>query len=100
MAVNCKDVTRVASWNVRTLTNRGKEKILMHQLEKYKITIAALSEVRWIGKGIKSWGEYTMVYSGEEKLKQHGVAIVMNKRAVRAWEAAEKECVQGDYRLM
>ena len=41
-----------------------------------------------------------MVYSGEAEAKMHGVGVVMDRRAVRAWEAAGRECLQVNSRLM
>jgi hypothetical protein len=74
------------------LARAGKEKMLLYSLQKYRVKIAALSEVRWIGKGVKRWSEYTMAYSGEQEKKRYGVAIVMDRQAVRAWDAAGREC--------
>ena len=98
--LNFNSVTRLASWNVQTLNGIGKERMLLEAMSRYGISIAALSEVKWPGKGERQWGEYMMVYSGDEEMKRHGVGVVMDKRAVSAWEAAGRECVQLSSRLM
>jgi hypothetical protein len=52
--------------NVRTLNKPGVTKALLHQLTKYKIKIAALQEIRWIGRGITDLKTHTICYSGNE----------------------------------
>ena len=37
--------------NERTLYERGKLKQVEHQMEKYKLDILGVSEVRWLGFG-------------------------------------------------
>ena len=45
-------------------------------LERLKVMVCGLSEVRWEGQGHFTTVEgHIMVYSGAEKQEQHGVAI-------------------------
>jgi hypothetical protein len=43
---------------------------LVKQMEKYKIDICALQEIRWPGKGTVIKGSYMILYSGH-KVDKH-----------------------------
>ena len=80
--INPKNVTKFGFWNVRTLNITGKDELLVDELNRFNIDIAALSEVRWLGNGekiIKSTNgkcSYTLFYSGGT-LHHYGVAIAI-----------------------
>jgi tRNA(Glu) U13 pseudouridine synthase TruD len=40
---------------------------LKDQIRKYNIGIATLQEIRWKGKGLVHYQEFTIIYSGEEE---------------------------------
>lgn len=75
-----KKVWRIATWNVRTMLEVGKEIEVAKELGKSKIEIAALQETRWSKQGQINNDKFTILYSGEEKQGQNGVAfIIMGK---------------------
>ena len=57
---------RFGTWNVRTLLQAGNMNAIAEELERYKMEVAALQEIRWKGKGIIRKPKYTMYYSGNE----------------------------------
>ena len=62
---------------------------------KYNIQIAALCETGIYDSGIKTIGDYTLIYSGlpsESKTKSvHGVAICLDKAAAMVWKDSGTE---------
>ena len=53
-------------------------------MQKYKLDILGLSEVRWTGQGRFTIGQATILYSGREKDHHQGVGILLNKNAAKA----------------
>ena len=84
--------TRIARWNVRTLgrLSEQSEKLLglVRTMEEKKIELMALSETRWTGQGVERIKDKTFLYSGTEKERNYGVAIVLSSHARRSWEEA------------
>ena len=81
--------TRIACWNVRTLgrLSEQSEKLLglVSTMEEKKIELMALSETRWTGQGVERIKDKTFLYSGTEKERKYGVAIVLSSHARRSW---------------
>ena len=65
---------KIGTWKVRTLNQGGK-------LEN--LSVLGVSEVRWKGKGEIRSGDYTVYYSGGERVER-AVAVVMHKSTVRS----------------
>lgn len=73
-------ITKISTWNVRTMLTVGKMTEISSELKKYDIHIAGLQEIRWKGSGQISNEKYTILYSGDKKQGQYGVAfMVINK---------------------
>ena len=81
--------TRIACWNVRTLgrLSEQSEKLLglVSTMEEKKIELMALSETKWTGQGVERIKDKTFLYSGTEKERKYGVAIVLSSHARRSW---------------
>nr|XP_049697159.1 uncharacterized protein LOC126054693 [Helicoverpa armigera] len=74
---------RYASWNVGTMTGRGRE--LADVLKRRRINVACLQETKWKGARAREIGEgYKFFYCGSDG-KRNGVGIVLDNRL--------KECV-------
>ena len=56
-----KILFRAGTWNIRTLLETGAATVLIAELEKAKINMMALQEVRWPGIGETSCGSYTIL---------------------------------------
>ncbi|XP_046975612.1 uncharacterized protein LOC124541716 [Vanessa cardui] len=74
---------RCASWNVGTMSGRGRE--LADVLKRRRINAACLQETKWKGARAREIGEgYKLFYCGSDG-KRNGVGIVLDSRL--------KECV-------
>ena len=62
--VGLRRAFRVGAWNVRTLRGSGSVAQLTGELSRLRISVAALSKVRWPGSGTTVEGGYTIFWSG------------------------------------
>ena len=70
---------RVGAWNVRTLRKAGKLENLIREMDRKRLDVVGLSEVRWKECGDLMNENVRMIHSGCEGGK-NGVAIVLSKR--------------------
>ena len=81
---SAKVATRIATWNVRTLSQAGKLQQLIEEFNKCKLNILGISEARWKDSGkIKSEGK-TFLFSGHAEHHIHGVGLILDREADRA----------------
>lgn len=98
--IQLKEVTKIGTWNVRTLYQAGNLEQLLKEVKRYNIEILGLSEVRWTGQGELKVGKYKIVYSGTDENEgehQRGVAFVLNQRANEAmleWEPIDERLIR------
>lgn len=71
----------IATWNVLSLYRAGALTNLTEQLKKYKVTIAALQEIRWKNSDILKTKDYTIFYSGNNT-NTLGTGFAIKKEAV------------------
>lgn len=80
----------LGGWNVRSCFRRAKRELVIKQLKKYRIQVAALSETGMYNSGITIVDDYTMIHSGvasDNKTRSaHGVAVCLDKQATRVWK--------------
>ncbi|VVC38380.1 Endonuclease/exonuclease/phosphatase [Cinara cedri] len=69
---------RIATWNVKSLGVCGKLKNLKLEMERYKIDVLGISEIKWTGLGDFWSGDYRIIFNGDEN-KFAGVGIMVNK---------------------
>ncbi|CAF2814827.1 unnamed protein product [Rotaria sp. Silwood2] len=90
--VNTRKLVLFVGWNVRLCFQRAKKELIMDQLEKYHVQIAALSECGMLDSGISYVGNYTFIHSGasgnNKTRKADGVAICLNKHATKIWKTS------------
>ena len=84
--LNEREQTRLATWNVLTLGQEGKAGLLIRELEKYKVEVAAISEVRWRSEGEDSLagGRWKFIHSAADDKGVGGVGIMITGRAKAA----------------
>ena len=64
-----------ASWNVGSLTGKGKE--LVDEMKRRRIDIMGIQETKWGGNSARVLGDgYKVIYSGEVN-KRNGVGVVV-----------------------
>ena len=79
--------SQLQDWNMehKDLEARRKTENLKTEMQKNKVSVLGVSEVRWTGQGeirkIRS-GDYTVYYSGGE-WAERGAATVVHKSIVR-----------------
>ena len=73
-------------WNVCTLCGLGAGSILVVKLEKARVDVMGLQEVRWSDVSEFSVAGRTILWSGppEGEIRQAGVALVLSKKAAVA----------------
>ena len=71
----------IATWNVLSLFRSGALTQLTHELKRYKVTIAALQEIRWKNSDILKTKDYTIFYSGNNT-NTLGTGFAVKKEAV------------------
>ena len=74
-----KERITIGTWNVRTLNKKGSSELLLNELSKFTCDLVGLSEVRWIGTGVKQLGSYDIFYSGETT-HVGGVALLVSHK--------------------
>jgi exonuclease III len=62
---------RFGTWNVRSLYRIGAIKSVVGELEKYKLDLVRVQEVRWEGEGYQTADNYTFLY-GKGMLINYG----------------------------
>ena len=73
---------RIGTWNVRSLNKVGKLEEVKREMERYRLSILGVSEVRWKGQGDFVSDGVRMIYSGGEEC-QRGVAIMVDAKVAK-----------------
>ena len=63
--------------NVRSI-NQGKLKVVKQEMERVN-NVLGISELKWTGMGEFNSDDYYIYYCGQESLRRHGVAFIVNK---------------------
>ena len=99
-----KHVTSIGTWNVRTLYQAGKCAQVVKEMQRYKLKILGLCEVRWLGAGQRALdtGE-ELLYSGKDEGSHHeeGVGILMAKEVKNSlleWEAISPRIITARFK--
>ncbi|VDL82776.1 unnamed protein product [Nippostrongylus brasiliensis] len=96
-----KNITRIGTWNIRTLHQTGRLAQLLQEFENYNLDILGISEVRWTGSGRLMSDGKTILFSGVERTHDRGVGIVLNKRATRSligWKPVNDRIITARFR--
>ena len=91
---------RIATWNVRTIYETGKAAKVAREMERYKVEILGLNDVRWnmAGSTTLASGD-TVLHSGspeENAVHRHGVGFMLTKNASKSlmeWEPVSKRII-------
>ncbi len=92
---NAQNSVFFGGWNVRSCVEQSKKELIIKQLKKYRIQLAALSETCIYDSGVKLINDYTMIYSGlpstNKTRSAHGVAILLDPSATKVWKNSGSE---------
>ena len=69
---------RVGTWNVRTMSQIGKLENVKMEMDRLKMNVLGISEMRWPGSGKLCSGEHVVVFSGGLK-HEHGVGMILDE---------------------
>jgi len=102
--LSSKKISRVGTWNVRTMYESGKAAQVAAELRNYNLSVLGVSETRWTqaGQTRLSTGEL-ILYSGHEDEGAHhteGVALVLAPQASKAllrWEPAGSRIISASF---
>ena len=75
----CKEQCCIGTWNVRFM-NQGKLEVVKEEVARVNIDILGISEQKWTGMGKFNLDDHYIYYPGQESLRRHGVALIVNKR--------------------
>ena len=64
--------------------NQGKLEVVKYEMARMNIDIFGISELKWTGMGEFNSDDHYIYYCGQEKLRRHGVAIIVNRRVQNA----------------
>ena len=59
--------------------NQGKVEEVKQETARVNIDILGISELKWTGIGEFNSDDHYIYYCGQESLRRHGVAIMVNK---------------------
>ena len=60
--------------------NQGKLEVIIQEMARVIIKILGISELNWTGMGEFNSDDHYIYYCGQESIRRHGVAIMVNKR--------------------
>ena len=82
--VQCsKEQCCIGTWNVRSM-NQGKLEVVKQEMARVNVDILGINKLRWTGMGEFNSDDQYIYYCGQESLRRHGVAIMINKRVRNA----------------
>ena len=88
---------RIGCWNVRTMHAIGKTAQVCREMRNYRIEVLGISECRWMDFGkVRTQEGEVIVYSGSSGKHEHGVAIILSRKAAQSltsWEPISERIV-------
>ena len=87
----CKDQYCIGTWNVRSI-KKGKLEVVKQEMARLKVDILGISELKWTGMGKRNSYDHYIYYCGQESLRRHGVALIVNRSPKSStWLQSQKD---------
>ena len=64
--------------------NQGKLEVVKQEMERVKVDILGIRELKWTGMGEFNSDDHNIYYCGQESLRRNGVTIIVNERVRNA----------------
>ena len=64
--------------------NQGKLDVVKQEMARVNVNILGISKLKWTGMGEFNSDDHYIYYCGQESLRRHEVAIMVNKRVQNA----------------
>ncbi|KAL4084248.1 hypothetical protein QTP88_028073 [Uroleucon formosanum] len=74
----------IGTWNVRTLFKTGSMNCMVREIERYKVKLVALQEIRWSDTGSINTSDTIILYGKCDNQRQLGTGFAVHKSLVPA----------------
>ncbi|GFO22294.1 craniofacial development protein 2-like [Plakobranchus ocellatus] len=78
-ALKISESLKIDTWNVRTMLQKGKLDNIKREMDRLKINIMGISQVRWKGAGVINSDSHKLIYSGRND-HERGVGFILDRQ--------------------
>jgi hypothetical protein len=90
----------ISTWNVRSLYRAGSLMIVSKELDRYKLGLVRVQEVRWEVGGTEPVGEYIFFYGKENENHELTTGFFVHKTIISAFKRVEFDSDRMSYIIL